>query len=190
MTEADKMLAGLPYDSRDPELLGLYHRARRLLRAYNGCDSDAAGERSRILTELLGRMGDGVWIEPPFLCDYGVNITIGDHTFINANCLFVDDNRIEIGRNGLIAPNVQIHTASHPVRADERIVETADGPRYVTTTAPVVIGDRVWIGGGTVILPGVRIGHDVTIGAGSVVTRDIPDRVLAFGNPCRVQREL
>lgn len=190
MTEKEKMLRGEPYDSRDPELIALYHRARKLLKAFNALDSDEMAERDRLLTELLAGKGQGVWIEAPFFCDYGAHISIGRNTFVNVNCMLLDDNFITIGENGLLAPYVQIYTALHPLKASERIIQTGDGMRYRTSSKPVHIGDNVWIGGNTVILPGVRIGHNVTIGAGSVVTKDIPDNVLAYGNPCRVVQHL
>lgn len=190
MTEKEKMLAGEYYNSRDPELLALYHRARKLLQQYNTLNTELIEKRNDILSELLGHKGDGVWIESPFFCDYGVNISIGKNTFVNVNCMFLDNNTITIGENGLIAPYVQIYTALHPLKASERIIEDEQGTRYLTATKPVTIGDNAWIGGNTVIFPGVTIGHNVTIGAGSVVSKDIPDNVLAFGNPCKVQRAL
>jgi maltose O-acetyltransferase len=190
MSEKEKMLRGEFYNSRDPELIAMYHRARKLLQSYNNLDSELGQERERLLTELLGHKGNGVWIEAPFFCDYGSNISIGRNTFVNTNCIFLDNNKITIGDNGLIAPYVQIYTALHPVKASERIVGEGKETRYLTATKPVSIGDNVWIGGNTVIFPGVSIGSNVTIGAGSVVTKDIPDNVLAYGNPCQVQRSL
>ncbi|MBT8211071.1 MAG: sugar O-acetyltransferase [Eudoraea sp.] len=190
MTEKEKMLQGEVYNSRDPELLGMYHRARKLLRAYNSLDSQLLEEREELLDTLLKSRGKGVWIEAPFFCDYGSNISIGPHTFINVNCMFLDNNTIRIGKNGLIGPYVQIYTASHPLNAGERIIEEEGSSRYLTFAKPVVIGDNVWIGGNSLIFPGVSIGDNVTIGAGSVVTKDIPDNVFAFGNPCEAQRKL
>ena len=190
MTEREKMLNGDFYNSRDPELLSMYHRARKLLKEYNDLASMDAEERERILTALLGNKGAGVWIEAPFFCDYGTNISIGDHTFVNTNCMFLDNNRISIGKNGLIAPFVQIYTATHPLKASERIIEHTSGAHYLTAAKAVVIGHNVWIGGNSVIFPGVTIGNNVTIGAGSVVTGDIPDDVLAFGNPCVIRKKL
>lgn len=189
-TEKQKMLAGEVYDPRDAELLEMYHKARKLILAYNTLDSTDVQRRHQILSDLLGYVASGVWIETPFFCDYGENISIGENTFVNTNCMFLDDNKITIGKNGLIAPYVQIYTASHPLRAAERINGTGQGAPYKTLTMPVVIGDNVWIGGNTVIMPGVTIGDNVTIGAGSVVTKNIPDNVLAFGNPCKVVRQL
>lgn len=189
-TEREKMLDGETYDSRDPELLELYHRARLLILDYNTCNSRDLEKRNKLLIQLLGKVEKGVWIEAPFFCDYGVNIEIGENTFVNTNCLFLDDNKIKIGKNGLIAPYVQIYTATHPLKAADRIYQNGDITRYHTSTKPVTIGDNVWIGGNSVIFPGVTIGNNVTIGAGSVVTQDIPDNFLAFGNPCKVVRAL
>ena len=184
------MLKGDYYDSRDPELLKVYHKARKLLKEYNDLDSELTRERDRILTELFEFKGDGGWIEAPFFCDYGENISIGENTFVNTNCIFLDNNKITIGKNSLIAPYVQIYTADHPLKASERIIVKEGKSRYLTSSKPVSIGDNVWIGGNSVIFPGVTIGNNVTIGAGSVVTKDIPDNVLAFGNPCEVKKEL
>jgi maltose O-acetyltransferase len=190
MTEKEKMLNGDFYDARDPELISMYHKARILLKIYNNLDSDSISKRINTLTELFYHLGEGVWIESPFFCDYGENISIGKNTFVNTNCMFLDDNKITIGKNGLIAPYVQIYTATHPVNASERIIHDDTSSRYLTSTKPVKIGDNVWIGGNSVICPGVTIGNNVTIGAGSVVTKNIPDDVLAFGNPCEIRREL
>ena len=184
------MLSGELYDSRDPELLRIYHQARKLLKQYRDLDSDQADKRNDILEELLGHKGAGVWIEAPFFCDFGENISIGENSFINMNCVFLDGNKISIGKNALIAPNVQIYTATHPLKASERIVEDGDSARYLTSTKPVKIGDNVWIGGGSIILPGVSIGDNVTIAAGSVVNKDIPDDSLVVGNPAVVKRKL
>ncbi len=185
MTEKEKMLTGAFYNSRDPELIAMYHHARKLTKEYNDTDSGQTERRDAILMSLLAFKGAGVWIDPPFFCDYGENISIGGNTFINTNCIFLDTNKITIGKNGLIAPYVQIYTATHPLKASERIIENETGSVYLTATKPVTIGNNVWIGGNAIICPGVTIGNNVTIGAGSVVTKDVPDNVLAFGNPCK-----
>lgn len=190
MTEREKMLQGEIYNSRDPELLKQYYLARKLTKEFNTLDADMLQERQQILSRLFDYMGQGVWVESPFYCDYGNNISIGEGTFVNMNCVFLDDNKISLGKNVLIAPYVQIYTASHPLKASERIVENKDGASYVTSSLPVSIGDNVWIGGNAVICPGVVIGDNVTIGAGSVVTKSIPKNTLAFGNPCMVQKKL
>ncbi len=184
------MLNGDFYDSRDLELISIYHNARKLLKEYNHLDSELIKERDRILTELFNHKGSGVWIEIPFFCDYGENISIGENTFVNTNCMFLDNNKITIGKNGLIAPYVQIYTTNHPLKASERIIDYGNDSRYRTFAKPVTIGDNVWIGGNSVIFPGVTIGDNVTIGAGSVVTKSISDNVLAFGNPCEIRRKL
>ena len=193
-TERERMVRGDPYDTRDPELLTLAHRARALLAEFAATPSTDADARHAVLARLLGGVGEGVWIEPPFFCDYGVNIRIGPTSFVNANCVFLDSAEIRIGRNALIAPSVQLVTATHPLRAAERIVpeaERAPGRSpYRTHARPITIGDDVWIGAGTIVLPGVAIGDAATIGAGSLVTSDIPAHSLAFGQPCRVQRGL
>ncbi|GGW37216.1 maltose O-acetyltransferase [Arenibacter certesii] len=184
------MLGGESYDSRDPELIEMYHNARNLLKKYNSLESRLLEERERILTKLFHYKGAGVWIEAPFYCDYGENISIDENTFINTNCMFLDNNKIVVGKNGLIAPYVQIYTASHPLKGSERIIKSGNRVRYLTSAQPVIIGDNVWIGGNSVIFPGVTIGNNVTIGAGSVVTKNLPDNVLAYGNPCQIKGEL
>lgn len=190
MTEKEKMLHGDHYDSRDPELIKLYHKARKLLKQYNNLNSELIAEREEVLSELFEFKGSGVWIEAPFFCDYGENISIGENTFVNTNCMFLDNNKISIGKNGLIAPYVQIYTANHPLKASDRIINKENHSRYLTSSKPVVIGDNVWIGGNSVIFPGVTIGDNVTVGAGSVVSKSLPNNVLAFGNPCKVIRPL
>ena len=192
MTEREKMLAGELYDCGDAELLSQWHKAKDLVRAYNLVDSEDREEKDRILGELLGGRGENLWITAPFFVDYGNNIYFGNHCEVNMNCTFLDDNVIQIGDHVLIAPNVQIYTAFHPTNALDRFGEPkADGSFEFckTQTAPVRIGNDVWIGGGAIILPGVTIGNNVVIGAGSVVTRDVPDHTVACGNPCRVMRE-
>lgn len=188
-SEKEKMLTGEVYNSRDPELLERYHIARELILEFNQLSSRNLLTKTQILHDLLGEVGDGVWIEAPFYCDYGENIRLGKNTFLNFNCLLLDDNLITIGKNGLIGPNVQIYTAYHPLTAQDRIIADPE-ERYLTQSKPVHIGDNVWIGGNTLIMPGVTIGNNVTIGAGSLVTKDIPDNCLALGSPCKVIRKL
>lgn len=192
MTEREKMLAGLLYDCGDPELLQQWHRAKDLMRDYNSLDSANAQEKERILTELLGGKGDNLWITAPFFVDYGNNIYFGNNCEVNMNCTFLDDAVIRIGNNALIAPNVQIYTAFHPTNALDRFGEPKEDGSFAfckTQTAPVTIGDNVWIGGGAIIMPGVTIGNNVVIGAGSIVTKNIPDNVIAYGSPCQAVRE-
>ncbi|HEX7979976.1 MAG TPA: sugar O-acetyltransferase [Gemmatimonadaceae bacterium] len=192
-TQRERMLRGETYDTRDAELLTLAHRARALVARFTAAPSTDFATRQAILEELLGSVGEEVWIEPPFFVDYGAHLHIGDRTFVNVNCVFLDSAEIRIGTDCLIAPAVQLLTATHPIRASERILpatgRTQASP-YCTYARPITIGDRAWIGAGTLVMPGVTIGDDVTIGAGSLVTTDIPSGSLAFGHPCRVQRAL
>ncbi len=192
MTEREKMLAGQLYDCGDDELLSQWHKAKDLVRKYNNTDSENNTEKEEILSELLGGKGENLWITAPFFVDYGNNIYFGNNCEVNMNCTFLDDNSIHIGDNALIAPNVQIYTAFHPTNAADRFGEPKEDGSFEfckTQTAPVRIGNNVWIGGGAIIMPGVTIGNNVVIGAGSVVTKDIPDNTIAYGNPCRVVRE-
>lgn len=192
MTEREKMLAGELYDCGDKELLERWHKAKNLVRDYNRIDSENLDEKEKVLSELLGGRGKNLWITAPFYVDYGNNIYFGNNCEINMNCTFLDDNRIIIGDNALIAPNVQIYTAFHPTNAVERFGMPKENGAFEfckTQTAPVIIGNNVWIGGGAIIMPGVTIGDNVVIGAGSVVTKDIPSNKIAYGNPCRTIRD-
>lgn len=192
MTEREKMLSGQLYDCGDEELLAQWHRAKDLIRMYNNASSTDAAGKENILRELLGGKGDNLWITAPFFVDYGKNIYFGDNCEVNMNCTFLDDNVIRIGNNALIAPNVQIYTAFHPTNAVDRFGEPKDDGSFEfckTQTAPVTIGNNVWIGGGAILMPGITIGDNVVIGAGSVVTKDIPSDKIAYGNPCRVVRD-
>lgn len=192
MTEREKMLSGQLYDCGDPELLERWHKAKNLMRDYNLTDSNNLARKEAILEELLGGRGKNLWITAPFYVDYGNNIYFGNNCEINMNCTFLDDNRIVIGDNALIAPNVQIYTAFHPTNAIDRFGAPKEDGSFEfckTQTAPVTIGNNVWIGGGAIILPGVTIGDNVVIGAGSVVTKDIPSNKIAVGCPCRVVRD-
>jgi maltose O-acetyltransferase len=182
-SERAKMLAGELYDAKDPELVRLRFRARRLMRLYNTSTEEELDRRQALLSELLGAMGENVWIEPPFYFDYGGNIELGDDVYLNLNCVILDCNRVKIGAQTMLGPGVQIFAAYHPIDAAKR----CRGPEFA---APVTIGRQAWIGGGAIICQGVTIGDRTTIGAGSVVTRDIPSDVLAVGNPCRIVRQL
>ena len=182
MTEREKMLAGDLYDPLDAELVAGRERARDLCQTLNATRESQQEERRRILAGLLGKGGDSVWMQPPFFCDYGTNIELGERVFFNFNCIVLDVCRVRIGDYTLIGPAVQIYTPMHPLDAAQR--------RHHEFGKPVEIGSDVWIGGGAIILPGVRIGSRAVIGAGSVVTRDVPDDVFAAGNPCRVIRRL
>lgn len=182
-SEWDKMVAGELYDAYAPELVEARKGTRAMLRRYNASTEDQGPFRLSLLRELLGSTGARLEIEPPFRCDYGANIHLGDGVYMNFDCVILDCAEVRIGRNVLLGPGVHIYAASHPIEAALRI----QGPELAK---PVHIGDNAWIGGRAVICPGVTIGADVTIGAGSVVTRDIPQGVLAAGNPCRVIRYL
>lgn len=188
-SEKQKMLDGERYNCGDPELVARWHLAKELLRRYTLVDLRDTAAAEAILDELLGSRGTGVSIAAPFFCDYGEHITIGNNTEINGNCVFLDCNRIEIGSNVLIGPAVQLYTASHPLRFEDRLPQ--EGETFcVVESAPITIEEGAWIGGNSVVLPGVRIGAHSVIGAGSVVTKDIPSGVLALGNPCRVVRAI
>ena len=182
-TEREKMLAGELYNALDPELATARRRARLLTRELNLTRDDEGARCRDILVQLFGRGGDEVWLEPPFYCDYGSNIHLGAKVFFNFNCVVLDVCEVTIGDGTLFAPNVQIYTASHPLEWHLRAQGQENGK-------PVHIGRHCWIGGGAIICPGVTIGDRTVIGAGSVVTRDIPPDVLAAGNPCRVLRNL
>jgi len=180
LTERQKMLAGELYDALDAELVAARGRARDLCQALNATREAEQAERRRILRELFGKGGDSVWMQPPFFCDYGTNIELGERVFFNFNCVVLDVCRVRIGSFTLFGPAVQIYTPMHPMDAARR--------RKQEYGKPVEIGDDVWVGGGAIILPGVRIGARAVIGAGSVVTRDVPEGMFAAGNPCRVIR--
>lgn len=181
-SERQKMLAGEPYDPLDPELVAARERARDLCQALNATREGDAEARRAILRELFGSGGDTVWMQPPFYCDYGTNIALGERVFFNFNCVVLDVCPVRIGDYTLFGPAVQILTPIHPMNAAAR--------RIHESGKPIEIGSDVWVGGGALILPGVRIGSRSVIGAGSVVTRDVPDGVFAAGNPCRVVREI
>lgn len=181
-SELQKMLAGELYDPMDPELVAARIRARELCQALNVTREAEHDERRRILLELFAAGGDTVWMQPPFFCDYGSNIELGERVFFNFNCVVLDVCSVRIGSFTLFGPAVQIYTPMHPFNAELR--------RRQEYGKPVEIGSDVWVGGGAIILPGVRIGARAVIGAGSIVTRDIPEGVFAAGNPCRVIREI
>ncbi|HZW21397.1 sugar O-acetyltransferase [Noviherbaspirillum sp.] len=182
-TEKEKMLSGELYDPLDPQLCSERRRARLLTKALNDTRDDQAEERARLVKELIPSAGEGVWIEPPFYCDYGSNILLAGKVFFNFNCVVLDVAPVRIGSGVLFGPAVQVYAATHPLDADERSAGRESGKA-------IDIGDDVWIGGGAIICPGVRIGSRSVIGAGSVVVKDIPDNVFAAGNPCAVLRRL
>jgi len=182
ITEREKMLAGELYDPLEPDLIAARRRARDLCQSLNATREAEQEERRRILKELFAAGGDSVVMQPPFFCDYGSNIELGERVYFNFNCVVLDVCTVRVGSFTLFGPAVQIYTPMHPLNAELR--------RKEEFGKPVEIGSDVWVGGGALILPGVHIGSRAVIGAGSVVTRDVPAGVFAAGNPCRVIREI
>jgi len=181
-TEKDKMLAGELYDANAPEIQEELAATHRWLARYNAALDMAPSKRHALLLERLGVVGEGAVIRPPFHCDYGFNIRLGAGAFLNFNCVILDVVEVTIGERTQIGPGVQILAADHP----RDPVGRASGLEF---GRPVRIGRNVWIGAGAIILPGVKIGDDALVGAGSVVTRDVPDRATAFGNPARARSD-
>ena len=181
-TEWQKMLAGQMYDPFDQELVAARARARDLCQDLNATRESDETERRRILRNLFGTGGDTVWMQPPFYCDYGTNIELGERVFFNFNCVVLDVCPVRIGSFTLFGPAVQIYTPLHPFNAEQR--------RREEYGKAIDIGSDVWVGGGAIILAGVSIGSRSIIGAGSVVTRNVPEAVFAAGNPCRVIRPI
>lgn len=194
MTELEKCLAGEYYDCHDPVFLEFKRYARELLQKYHSLSYEQKTEKTAVLKQLFGGIGTNVSVGQPFICDYGRNIYLGDNVSVNMNCTFVDCNKITIGSNVLIASNVQLYTATHPVELSDRLTPDWDaesGQYFCRTYAlPIKIGNGCWLGGGVIVLPGVTIGNGSVIGAGSVVTKNIPENSLAVGNPCRVIRKV
>lgn len=182
-TEKEKMLSGELYNSADAGLRAESMRAKDLIHEYNLLKPSQREESHKILNELLGSMGENCFIHQPFFCDYGSNITIGDNFYANMNCVILDVGKITIGNNVMLAPNVNIYGATHPLDAKTR-------NSYLEYGFAVTIGNNVWIGGNSVILPGITIGDNSVIGAGSVVTKNIPANVVAAGNPCKIIRKI
>ena len=183
MTERERMLSGQLYDAGDETLTAARGRAKRLTWRYHQLDPTDWDSRTQILQELLGHLGEDSWIEPPFRCDYGTQISIGDHFFANYDCIFLDVAPITIGNRVMFGPRVCLYTAGHPLDAATRNTGLELGK-------PIAIGDDVWLGGNVVVLPGVTIGAGTVVAAGSVVKRDLPPHVLAAGNPCQVLRSI
>jgi len=181
--EWDKMVRGELYVASDPELVAARVRARRLWAEFNKSDPADQSLRARVLGELLGGVGSRSSIEPPFYCDYGTNIVMGDDVFVNFGAVFLDPAPIVLGHQVQIGPMVQLLTADHPREAAVR----AAGPELARA---IKIGSRAWLGGGVIVCPGVTIGEEAVVGAGSVVVRDVPAGVVAAGNPCRVIRPI
>lgn len=183
MTEKERMLSGKLYLAKGEELGKDNKKGRMLTRLFNNSTEEQQDYRKQLLKELFEFTGENLYIEPPFRCDYGCNISIGENFCANYDCIILDVCKVKIGKNVLFGPRVNIFTAGHPIDADVRNT-------FLEFGKPVTIGDNVWVGGNTVINPGVTIGKNVVIGSGSVVTKDIPDNVIAVGNPCRVLREI
>ena len=182
-TEWEKLQSGEIYNDFDQDLFNRRVEAKKLFRAYNRLADEEVESRNDIMKQLFKSVGSNVWIEPDFRCEFGKNISIGNDVYINFGCVILDCGPVTIGNQVLIGPNVGIYDANHALDAQERM----DG---ALIPGKISIGNRVWIGGGTIILPGVTIGDDTVIGAGSIVTHDIPSGVVAVGNPCRVLRKL
>ena len=183
MTEKDKMLNGEIYDPADKELRRAREKARRLCRQFNNSTETEKKLRTKLLKELFETENSSIWIEPPFQCDYGFNIQFGEKVFLNFNCVILDTVEVSIGNNVMFGPGVQLYTAQHPIHPKERA-------SWLEKAAPISIANDVWVGGGSIICPGVSIGEGSVIGAGSVVSKDIPAGVVAVGNPCKVLRKI
>ena len=181
MTEKEKMLAGERYNFLDPDLEVERQKAKELLHRYN--QAEAEPERHTILQQMLGAIGQSSIIWPPFYCSYGRNTYLGDHVFINYMCTILDNNEVRIGSHVMIGPAVQIYTAAHDLQAETR-------NQGWELAKPIAIEDNVWIGGGAILLPGVRIGKNAVVGAGAVVTRSVPANTVVAGNPARVIRNI
>ncbi len=181
-SEKEKMLAGELYDALDQDLVTARERARDLCQDLNATREREQEARRHILKELLGSGGDSVWMQPPFFCDYGSNIYLGERVYFNFNCVILDVCEVRVGDFTFFGPAVQIYAAGHPIDPQARRIQEFG--------KPVTIGSDVWVGGGAIILPGITIGSKTVIGAGSVVTRNIPEGVVAAGNPCRILREI
>lgn len=182
-SEYRKMIAGELYRPSDPELLAYRQQAREILHRFNTLGPAQAQTRRDVLRDLFGSVGCDPWVEQRLHVDYGCNIHVGDRFYANANCVLLDVAEIRIGDDAMLAPAVGLYTATHPLDAATRVSGLELG-------FPITIGNRVWLGAGVIVCPGVTIGDDVVVGAGAVVTKDLPDRVVAVGNPTRVVREL
>lgn len=192
MKEFDKMIAGEIYNPGDDELVKLRILARKLTREYNLTEEEEQEKRQKLLREIFGSCGDFIYCEPPLRFDYGINTRVGEDFFSNFNLVILDCAPVRIGKQCFIGPNVTIATPVHPFLAcDRNMRRAANGTKFDYEYArPITIEDNVWLASNVVVCGGVTIGHDTVIGAGSVVTHDIPSGVLAAGNPCRVIRPL
>lgn len=183
MTEKEKMLSGEMYNPMDSQLVEDRLKARLLFQEINRIDDNDKINRDATFYKLLKHAKEGLWIEPPFYCDYGYNIKAGKNVFMNFNCCILDVAEVQIGDNCMMGPNVQIYTATHPLEAKER----NSGREFAK---PISIGKNVWIGGNAVICPGVTIGNNVVIGAGAIVTKSFPDDVFIAGNPAKIVKSI
>ena len=182
-TEFEKMVAGENYDGWDEDIVARRKRARKLQNKLNQWDGEDEEEKKKIVAELLGDDNPTIYIEPQFHCDYGTNIKLGDNAYFNFNATILDEAPVIIGRDTKFGPNCSIYTVCHPT-------DPAKRREHIEFAKPITVGDNCWIGGNVVICPGVTIGKNTTIGAGSVVVKDIPDGVVAVGNPCHVVKKL
>lgn len=182
-SEKEKMLTGELYNPGDKKLSAERHAARLKFRKINQISNNDIKLTNNLFRELFGKTGKGLYIEPPFYCEYGYNIKLGNQVFMNYNCCILDNTEVIIGDRVMFAPNVQIYTATHPLDAKTRAT-------WLEFAKPITIGNDVWIGGGAIICPGVTIGNGAVIGAGSVVTKDVPDNVVVGGNPAKIIKEI
>lgn len=179
----ERMLAGAPYIADDPAINADLDRAAELVERFNTSPAADPERRLAALRELLGEVGEGAWVRPPFYCDYGWQIRLGPRTFVNYHAVFLDVAPITVGADVQVGPNVQLLTPTHPVEPEPRRAKWE-------AARPITLGDNVWLGGGAIVLAGVTVGENTVVGAGAVVTRDLPPNVVAVGNPARPIRQL